>query len=143
MPLKNYTSKGKGTFDKITKALTSHGARTINYDYDDNGRVTGIQFEIFIAGTKLPIKLPAKVDKVAMMMYGKPMMSLNEKQASQAYNTAWANIKDWIEAQMAMIDTEMVEMEEIFLPYVLTPAGETMFEMMQTSNFLLGDGKHE
>ena len=38
----------------------------------------------------------------------------------QANRTAWRIIKEWILAQMALIETEMVTVEEVFLPYMLT-----------------------
>lgn len=50
---------------------------------------------------------------------------------------AWRILKDWIEAQMALLDIEMVRFEEIFLPYIETNSGQTIFERLEDKKFLL------
>ena len=42
---------------------------------------------------------------------------------------------------MSLLETEMVKMEEIFLPYVITPGGRTVYEVMAEKHFLLGPGE--
>jgi hypothetical protein len=96
-------------------------------------------------------KLPAMVDNVFQIMYGKVKAfnkydSRFEKQQiawkEQAYKTAWANIRDWIDAQMAMVDTQQVKVEQVFLPYmIVNKEGQTMFEKMEKDQFLLSNGK--
>ena len=75
-------------------------------------------------------------------MYGTGRFeNLSEKEQEQARRTAWKNVQDWIDSQMAMLETEMVKLEEIFLPYMTTPSGETFFEHMENKGFYLTDGK--
>lgn len=50
---------------------------------------------------------------------------------------AWRILKDWIEAQMALLDIEMVRFEEIFLPYIETAGGRTIYEKLEEQKFLL------
>ena len=57
----------------------------------------------------------------------------------QANRVAWRIIKDWIDAQMAVLETEMVEMEEIFLPYVLNKQGQTLYEAFKENQLMLGE----
>ena len=83
----------------------------------------------------MPIKLPARVEKVAQVMYG--TKNLSKKQQAQAKRTAWKNIQDWIDAQLALVETEMVKLEEVFLPYIVDPEGISMFEIMEGRGFLL------
>ena len=45
----------------------------------------------------------------------------------QAYRTAWRIIKDWVDAQMALLETEMVDFEEVFMPYILS-GRETLYQ---------------
>lgn len=47
------------------------------------------------------------------------------------------NLKDWVEAQMALLDIEMVRFEEIFLPYIQTETGQTVYERLEEKQFLL------
>ena len=55
----------------------------------------------------------------------------------QAERVAWRILKDWIEAQMALLDIEMVRFEEIFLPYIETNTGKTVFERLEKQQFLI------
>lgn len=50
---------------------------------------------------------------------------------------AWRILKDWVEAQMALLDIEMVRFEEIFLPYIETDNGQTIYERLEERQFLL------
>jgi hypothetical protein len=64
----------------------------------------------------------------------------------QAYRTAWKNIHDWVDAQMALLETEMVRLEEVFLPYMTDSTGRSVFERMESQAFLLepvDEGRHE
>jgi Fe-S cluster biosynthesis and repair protein YggX len=55
----------------------------------------------------------------------------------QACRVAWRIIKDWLEAQMALIRTQQVEMAEIFLPYLIDKTGRTFFQAVKENNYLL------
>ena len=55
----------------------------------------------------------------------------------QAERVAWRILKDWVEAQMALLDIEMVRFEEIFLPYIETTSGQTIYERLESQQFLL------
>lgn len=50
-------------------------------------------------------------------------------------------LKDWVEAQMALLDIEMVRFEEIFLPYIETSNGQTIFQKLEEHQFLLETGE--
>lgn len=50
---------------------------------------------------------------------------------------AWRILKDWVEAQMALLDIQMVRFEEIFLPYIETENGQTIYERLEEKQFLL------
>ena len=55
---------------------------------------------------------------------------------------AWRIIKDWIEAQLAIVEAEQAEMVEVFLPYAQNPAtGKTLFEQLSNDQFALLDYK--
>jgi hypothetical protein len=61
----------------------------------------------------------------------------------QAVRTAWRIVKDWVEAQMALVETQMVTTAEVFLPYAVMKDGRTLAQHAQNDpNFLLGDGTH-
>jgi len=141
MPLKNYQSRSPlpNIFSAIEKTLASHGARQIVRDYDGGGRIVSISFSVQVNDQILGIKLPAKIDQVERIFQEQGVKYKPE----QPYRTAWATIRDWIDAQMALIDWEVVRLEEVFLPYMVWQDGRTFFQVMEDKNFLIGEGKHE
>lgn len=60
----------------------------------------------------------------------------------QALRVAWRIVLRWIEAQMALLETKMVKMEQIFLPYAITKNGQTLYENFSNDpGRLLGSGQ--
>jgi hypothetical protein len=47
----------------------------------------------------------------------------------------WRILKDWTEAQLALIETGMVSVEQIFLPFAQSENGETLFEAIKRKRF--------
>jgi hypothetical protein len=41
----------------------------------------------------------------------------------------------WLEAQLAMIDAGLVDLEQIFLPYAQDSAGQTVYEVVRAQRF--------
>jgi hypothetical protein len=142
MPLKNRTSQGKNTFDKISRILAENGAKKVMFDYSNDGKMEAISFAIEIEGQLSGFKLPAMVENVTEIMFGGEDRHGNKKkvtdaQREQAYKTAWANVRDWIDAQVAMITTKQVKIEQVFLPYMVMKDGNTLYENMKNQNLLL------
>ena len=132
-------------FDIIKKTLIQHKARHITESYDEQRRISAIEFVLLINEREVPFRLPARIENVAKILYPNTQAKwLNKAQKEQVYRVAWANIRDWITAQCAMIDTGMVKAEEVFLPYLIGNAGRTLYEEMERGHFLLpGAGESE
>ena len=132
MALKNAYSKMpiNRVFDAITKILVAHKAKKIMMDYD-NGRICAVFFIIDVNGKDLPIKLPARTSNVKRVLDEQGFRYDDE----QIYRVAWRNILSWIDAQMAMVDTEMAKMEEVFLPYI-NCGDKTYFERIEADKFI-------
>lgn len=126
MPLLNYTTKINvyTTLGEIQAQLVNHGARKIMQDYDDAGRLAALTFAIDTPTGVRGIRLPANVDAVHKVLIRQKVKCDRE----QAERVAWRIVKDWVEAQMAILESEMVQMDEIFLPYMLNDQGQTLFE---------------
>lgn len=131
MPLLNYTTKADiyTTLGQIQGQLVKHGAKKILQDYDDGGRITSISFMIDTPFGTRGIRLPANVDAVHKVLIRQKIKCDRE----QAERVAWRIVKDWVEAQMAILESEMVQMEEIFLPYMIGASGQTFFEAYQNN----------
>lgn len=122
MPLLN-------TLGQIQGQLVKHGAKKILQDYDDAGRITALSFMIDTPLGPRGIRLPANVDAVHKVLTKQKVKCDRE----QAERVAWRIVKDWVEAQMAILESEMVQMEEIFLPYMVSASGQTLFEAYQNN----------
>jgi hypothetical protein len=57
------------------------------------------------------------------------------------YRVAWRNIRDGVMSQLALYETEIVDMGQVFLPFATDAKGQTLYEKMVEGKFLLGDGK--
>ncbi len=135
MPLLNYTTKVDVyvTLGAIQGQLVKHGAKKILQDYDDNGRITALSFMIDTPAGLRGIRLPANVDAVFRVLRDQKVKCDRE----QAERVAWRIVKDWVEAQMAILESEMVQMDEIFLPYMVNNSGQTLFEAYRSNQLLL------
>ena len=56
---------------------------------------------------------------------------------NQAYRVSLANVRDWLDAQLALLSTQMVKFEQIFLPYMTTDNGQSVYERFAGSKFTL------
>lgn len=135
--IKNYTSNSKQTFDQIQKCLAEHKANQVMFEYDDNGQVKTLNFALKIGDRFVGFRLPARVENVKKIFDNE---GYNYK-PEQPYKTAWANIRDWLTAQMALVDTDQVKLEEVFLPYAITKDNKTFFETIQENKYQLGSGQ--
>jgi hypothetical protein len=153
MAIKNYASDKAldKIFTELQQSLGKHGAKQISFDYGNDGLVHGVQFVIKVNDRLLPVKLPARVEKAQVVLKRQWEAGIishkrgKEKAIGyeQAYRVAWRNILDWVEAQIALLEIEMVKLEEIFLPYMVNPHGETFFETLEKKGFLLESGSRE
>lgn len=137
MAIKNYTTKIDcyQSIGEIQGALARNGARKIMIDYGETGQPTGIAFAIENNGVTQGFVLPANIDGV-LAVFKKQNIKIDKQQAER---TAWRNVRDWILAQMAFIESGNVQMDEIFLPY-LTDGKKTLYEAYKSGQLLLGGG---
>ena len=148
MPLLNYTTtiEANKTVAEIQRILSSHGATSILIDYGKDGSVEALAFKVLTPQGEVAIRLPINPDAVLKVLaqqnrLGKVPRSYITR--AQATRVAWRIVKDWVSAQMAILETEMVRMEEIFLPYDITQSGRTLYEAMIDRHFQLGSGDGE
>ena len=141
MAIKNYTStvSVNQSMAEIQGALASHGARKIMVDFDEQGQPLGITFGIETPAGPRAFMLPANVEGVRAVLAEQRV----KPQEGQAERTAWRNIRDWVMAQMAIIEAGMVRMDEVFLPYLTDGKGKTLYQLYVSGTLALGGGSHE
>lgn len=142
MALLNYTTtiKVEKTIKDIQDCLVKHGARAILCNYSIDGHINDISFQIDTLQGLIGIKLPSNTNAVLEVLKQQKKKSKNSSikvTYDQAEKVAWRIIKDWIESQMAILETQMVRFEEIFLPYIITSDGSTIFQKYQDKQLLL------
>lgn len=140
MPIKNYTTKIDcyQSIGEIQGALAKHGARKIMIDYDNTGVPVGIAFAIQTGEQAQAFILPANINGV-MAVFKKQNLKADMEQAKR---TAWRNVRDWIMAQLAFIESGNVQMDEIFLPY-LSDGKKTLYQAYKSGQLLLDGGGFE
>lgn len=145
MAILNYTTTVDAfkTVSEIEYILMKHKAKSIMKDYDGE-TITGLSFLIDTGTQQIPVRLPVKIDE-CLKVLKKEKRENPKKQIKdtrdQAERVAWRILKDWVEAQMALLDIEMVRFEEIFLPYIETSNGQTIFQKLEEHQFLLETGE--
>ena len=135
MPLLNYTTKVNvyTTIGEIQGQLVAHGAKKIVQDYDDDGHIAALSFLLETPAGPRGIRLPANVDAVHAVLTRQKVKCDRD----QAERVAWRIVKDWVEAQMAILESEMVQMDEIFLPYMVDKSGQTLFQAYRNNQLML------
>ena len=144
MTLLNYTTKvdARKTISEIQEVLAKHGAKAVLTEYGDYGIVEAVSFKVMTPHGELSIRLPVDPDAVLKVLYRQERGAHVRVDRAQAVKVAWRILKDWIEAQMAIIETEMVRMEQVFLPYVVVAEdGRTLYERFIDSRQQLRSGE--
>ena len=142
MALLNYstTIEASKTVGEIQAILAQHGASKIVMDYGSNASIEALSFVVPTPQGDMAVRLPIKPDAVLRVMQ-RQRNARSKANRDQAIRVAWRIAKDWVQAQMAILETEMVTMSEIFLPYVITPSGQTVFDRVMESSFLLKESE--
>lgn len=140
MALKNYTTtiNANKTIGEIQEILSKHGATAIMTEYN-NGEVAALSFKVNTRMGEIGIKLPAHVEKVQQVLKNQRRKNNAIKDTNeQATKVAWRILKDWVDAQIAILETEMVNIDEVFFPYIINKEGQTLYQAFENNNnFLL------
>lgn len=140
MAIKNYTTSIDvyKSLGEIQGAIASHGARKIMVDYDGAGQPTGVMFGIETPAGPRSFWLPANVEGVRAVFEKQKV----KVQHGQAERTAWRNVRDWIMAQMAIIEAGQVQIDEVFLPYLTDGKGRTLYQLYLGGQMALESGEN-
>ena len=145
MTLLNYTTQKDAdkTAGEISEMLRRAGARAVLTEYDEKGDyISSLSFKMLVGGSEIAFRLPCDWRPVQnVLQEQKRRNSRVNPSQEQSIRVAWRIVKDWIEAQLAIIETKMVKTEDVFLPYAIMKDGKTLAETIQSNpEFLLGSG---
>ena len=91
------------------------------------------------------MRLPANVERVREVLRQQKNNPRNRNRSQiddsrdQAERVAWRIVKDWLAAQLAILETKMVDVQQVFLPYFLNRQGQTLYEVYSSGALMLED----
>lgn len=142
MPLKDYTTSVSvhKSVGEITAVLVKSGARGIGQEYDEDGRLIGVEFVVTHHGLMLRYALPVRTEAVLAVLTGQ-QVEQRYRTPEQAERVAWRILRDWLIAQLAIIETGMVEFPEVMFPYMRTDGADgTVYQQWISSQPALTAG---
>lgn len=146
MALLNYTTKieAEQTIGEIQRMLSGHGVTAMMTEYDGRN-VSAVSFKMNIDGRTMGFKMPCNWRAVREIFnrpdHARRLKCRLDQRDEQAIRTAWRIVRDWVEAQLSLVDINMVTVPQVFLPYAITKDGRTLAEKLSDEpGLLLGDG---
>lgn len=137
MPILNYTTaiSAEKTASEIQSRLAKAKAQAVLCEYGDDGVMCAMSFRIMTKHGVIFFRMPANADGVYSALRKSSKVPTRLKTRAQAANVAWRVLKDWIEAQLAIVEAEMADIAEVFLPYAQASDGRTLYKTLQDGGF--------
>jgi hypothetical protein len=128
MPILSYTTKvaPKRTALELQGLLATKGAERVSVYYDKAGEPVALEFVIRVQEEPVHFKLPCNVDGVQRALL-RSKLHYSKQTKEHARSVAWRIVKTWVEAQLAVVDSNQADLAEVFLPYVIDSNGQTMY----------------
>jgi hypothetical protein len=129
----NYTTQidAQKTAAECISILAAHGASRISMDLHE-GQPAGLAFGIDTPNGMRFYMLPANPDGVYQALVranrqGKIPPRYVDRE--HAHRVAWRVLKDWLEAQLALIEAQVVAVDQVMLPYLIVDeVGTTLYQ---------------
>ncbi|MFN6559980.1 MAG: hypothetical protein RMY28_009250 [Nostoc sp. ChiSLP01] len=141
MAILNYTTKIDPikTIGEIQGILAKHGACSVSTEFA-NSIPIGVNFAIDFNGDFLNFKLPSNAEGVYQALQKDEQVPARYKTQEQARRVAWRITKNWVEAQLAIVEARLATLPEVFLPYAITRNGQTLYQLVEQKKLPLLTG---
>lgn len=139
MPILNYTTKIDAfkTVGEIQSLLAKKGALGVQISFDAEREPEKLFFQIMVNAVPVNYTLPSRAEGVLKIMEKDRSIPGKFKNIHQARRVAWRILKDWVEAQMAIVESGLAELPEVFLSYAVNQDGQTFYEHFKNNQKLL------
>jgi hypothetical protein len=129
VPILNYTTTvaASRTINQMQDMLAKAGARTITAEYNENGLLTGMSFALQTPYGWRDFTLPVDVSAVHQVL-GQQHVASSLQTRPHAERVAWRIAKDWLEAQLAIVESQMVSFDQVMLPYMHVDGPKTLYQ---------------
>lgn len=125
------------TIGEIQQILTRANATRVVVENEDQQPVALTFGYVDKSGREISFRLPCNFVGIQKACE-KKKLAPRFRTKEQAMRIGWRIIKDWLEAQLSMVEAELATTTEVFLPYAITKiGGKTMFELSQEPGSLL------
>lgn len=138
MPIKNYTTKvpADRSIQEIQNALVKHGAVGMIYKYEKaTGRIEALKFGLEINGNAVGFSLPVNWRRFQECLKQQKVKRWDDE--DYVYRVSWRCIRDWVLAQLALYETQIVELPQVFLPFATGKGGQTIYDRVINNQLLL------
>lgn len=132
MPILNFTTKIDAwkTVNEIQQVLAKHGITHFAIKNEGSFPI-GLSFTIDYNGQPLNFLLPSNYKGVLRCLKSDKKVPNSSKNDEQALRTSWRIVKDWVEAQLAIVQAELAPIQEVFIPYLIINAnGQTLSDKL-------------
>jgi hypothetical protein len=142
MPLLNYTTTVPvaRTIGHVQALLVEAGARQIGTEYSETGTPVSVAFSVETGYGLRHFHLPVNAERVRDVLIRDRSVQPRYSTPEHAERVAWRIVKDWLEAQLAIIRTEMVTLDQVMLPYMVGDEGRTVYELYRDRQLALEAG---
>lgn len=139
MPILNYTTSitVSKTMGEIVESLSRRGVTRISTMFGDDGSAAGLGFTMKTDYGPRDFELPVRTAGVLKAMVADKKVPRSQCTQEQAARVAWRIAKDWLEAQSALIDAGLAELDEVMLPYMVTDSGASVYAVFRGSQLEL------
>lgn len=140
MPALNYTTQipADRSLSECQRLLGTHGAAAVAVHYDVEGRADGMSFTLRTPHGERAFTLPVDVGAMHRLLLAQRSAGKLKSHAkggvaaltttAHAERVAWRVVKDWLEAQLALIDAQMATLDQVMLPYLRVDAERTLYQ---------------
>jgi hypothetical protein len=139
MPILNYTTgiEASRSIAEIQDCLVKHGAASVLSEFDNNGFIVAVSFRIRVNEQMFDFRLPSDWHPVLALLEQTKKVPRRLVTQDQALKVSWRILKDWVEAQMALVEIKMVKTQQVFLPYLVGADDKTLYERFEKNPQLL------
>lgn len=134
------------TVSEIQATLGRYGASAILTEYED-GDVSAVSFQVKVNGQSVPFRLPCRWQSIFKFLVGEEFHPVKHKDfiksIPQSKRVAWRQILRWVQAQLALTETDMVSIQEVFLPYLQTGVNQTLYQAVEQKGFKFKQLEHK
>ena len=123
----NYTTTvaAAKTVAQMQALLGKHGARAVVVRYESN-EPSALSFTMETPTGERAFTLPVNVGGVLSVL--RKTAPARYRSPEHATRVAWRIAKDWLEAQLAIVEAHMATLDQVMLPYLHVDGETTMYQ---------------